>query len=71
MGVGGHASIMMFTKKKIFKIIGKLFEEKKHAITTLGFGGLLQLACKEISFNLFHWIITHYEGFVPSPSART
>ena len=46
--------------KKFFKIMGMLTEEKKQAITTLGFGGLLQLSCREVRFNLCHWIITHY-----------
>ena len=39
--------------------MGMLFEEKKQAIIALGFGGLLQLLCKEVRFNLCHWIITH------------
>ena len=38
--------------KKLFKIMGMLFEEKKQAITTLGVGGLLQLPCREVWFDL-------------------
>ena len=38
-----------------------LSEKKKQVITTLGFVGLLQLACIEVQFDLCHWIITHYD----------
>ena len=38
-----------------------LYEEKKQVITTLGFGGLLQLPCREVQFNLCRRIITHYD----------
>ena len=48
--------------KKFFKIMGMLSEEKKQVIiTTLGSGGLLQLPCREVRFNLCRWIITHYD----------
>ena len=48
-------------KKQIFKIMGMLSEEKKQVITTLGFGGLLRLPCREVRLDLCHWIITHYD----------
>ena len=41
--------------------MGMLFEEKKQAIIALSFGRLLQLLCREVRFNLCHWIITHYD----------
>ena len=47
--------------KKFFKIVGMLSEEKKQAITALGFRELLQLPCRDVQFNLCHWIITHYD----------
>ena len=47
--------------KKFFKIMGMLYKEKKQAITALGFGGLLQLPCREVYFDLCCWIIAHYD----------
>ena len=34
---------------------------KKKVITTLGFGGFMQLACRKVYFELCHWIISHYK----------
>ena len=48
-------------RSKFLSIICDLEEEKLNAIRELGFGGLLQLACKELRYKLFNWLITRYD----------
>ena len=36
-------------------------QEKKALIEDIGFGGLLQLQCKEIRYELCHWLISQYD----------
>lgn len=47
--------------KKFLSIIHQLPEHKLEAIRGFGFGGLIQLACREIRYELCHYLISHYE----------
>ena len=35
--------------------------DKKNAISDMGFGGLLQLGCKELHYELIMWIVVNYD----------
>ena len=47
--------------KKFLSIIHQLHEHKLEAIRGFKFGGLIQLACREILYELYHYLISHYE----------
>ena len=47
--------------KKFLSIIHQLPEHKLEAIRGIGFGGLIQLACREIRYELCRYLISHYE----------
>ena len=47
--------------KKFLSIIHQLSEHKLEAIRGFRFGGLIQLACREICYELCHYLISHYE----------
>ena len=47
--------------KKFLSIVHQLPEHKLEAIRGFGFGGLIQLACREIRYKLCHYLISHYE----------
>ena len=47
--------------KKFLSIIHQLLEHKLEAIKGFGFGGLIQLTCREIRYELCHYLILHYE----------
>ena len=47
--------------KKFLSIIHQLPEQKMEAIRGFGFGGLIQLACREIRYELCHYLISNYE----------
>ena len=47
--------------KKFLFIIHQLSEHKLEIIRGFGFGGLIQLACREICYELCQYLISHYE----------
>ena len=49
------------SRKKFLSIIHQLPEHKLEAIRGFGFGGLIQLACREIRYELCHYLISKYE----------
>ena len=49
------------SRKKFLSIIHQLSEHKLEAIRGFGFGGLIHLACREIRYELCHFLISHYE----------
>ena len=49
------------SRKRFLSIIHQLHEHKLEAIRGFEFGGLIQLACREIRYELCHYLISHYE----------
>ena len=47
--------------KKFLSIIHQFPEHKLETIRGFGFGGLIQLACREIRYELYRYLISHYE----------
>ncbi|RVW20025.1 hypothetical protein CK203_113603 [Vitis vinifera] len=47
--------------KKFLSIMDTLPMDKKNAIGDMGFGGLLQLGCKELRYELITWIVANYD----------
>ncbi|WKA00206.1 hypothetical protein VitviT2T_018589 [Vitis vinifera] len=47
--------------KKFLSIMDTLPMDKKNAISDMGFGGLLQLGCKELRYELITWIVAKYD----------
>ncbi|WJZ84496.1 hypothetical protein VitviT2T_004098 [Vitis vinifera] len=47
--------------KKFISVIARLPDDKRDAITEMGFGGLLHLACRELRYELCSWIISNYD----------
>ncbi|RVW74065.1 Ubiquitin-like-specific protease ESD4 [Vitis vinifera] len=47
--------------KKFISVIVRLPDDKRDAITEIGFGGLLHLACRELRYELCSWIISNYD----------
>ncbi|XP_019080463.1 uncharacterized protein LOC109123875 [Vitis vinifera] len=47
--------------KKFLSIMDTLPMDKKNAISDMGFGGLLQLGCKELHYELITWIVANYD----------
>ncbi|KAL6328637.1 hypothetical protein AAG906_003322 [Vitis piasezkii] len=48
--------------KKFLSIMDTLPMDKKNAISDMGFGGLLQLGCKELHYELITWIMSKSRG---------
>ena len=57
----GEAPKSHCSGKKLLSIIHQLLEHKLEAIRGFRFGGLIQLACREIRYELCHYLISHYE----------
>ncbi|RVW99508.1 uncharacterized protein LOC100852586 isoform X1 [Vitis vinifera] len=47
--------------KKFLSIIDTLSVEKKNVISGMGFGGLMQLGCRELRYDLLTWIVANYD----------
>ncbi|RVW94878.1 hypothetical protein CK203_034613 [Vitis vinifera] len=49
------------SRKKFLSIMDTLPMDKKNVISDMGFGGLLQLGCKELRYELITWIVAKYD----------
>ncbi|RVW92731.1 hypothetical protein CK203_042572 [Vitis vinifera] len=47
--------------KKFLSIMDTFPMDKKNAFSDMGFGGLLQLGCKELRYELITWIVANYD----------
>ncbi|XP_034697180.1 uncharacterized protein LOC117923027 [Vitis riparia] len=47
--------------KKFINAIARLAPEKQQAIREMGFGGLLNFACRELRYELCAWLISQYD----------